>query len=114
MSMTQHPIDSVADIATPNATRYLTQLCKHFQHRCPAWFQDGAGEVTLPSGTCLLRSHDGVLTLSLRAADDARMAQLREVVVRHLVRFAFREELRIDWTPEPKGASGGTPTVAAA
>jgi uncharacterized protein len=29
--------------------------------------------------------------------NEAQLAQLQDVVVRHLVRFAFRETLRIDW-----------------
>jgi hypothetical protein len=48
-------------------------------------------------GECRLIADDGVLNLSLSSSDDAQMAQLQDVVARHLVRFAFREELKIDW-----------------
>jgi hypothetical protein len=39
------------------------------------------------------------LTLSLETPDATQMAQLQDVVARHLVRFAFREELQVDWRP---------------
>ncbi len=38
----------------------------------------------------------GVLTLTAPIVAD--MPQLQDVVVRHLVRFAFREEIAVEWT----------------
>lgn len=99
-------VRSVADVATPSASRYLQQLCKHFAHKLPATFDETAGAVDFPVGTCRLAAGEGVLRLALAAADETVMAQLQDVVVRHLVRFAFREELRIDWRPDTAGATG--------
>jgi hypothetical protein len=31
------------------------------------------------------------------AADADRLAELKDVVIRHLVRFAFRETLAVEW-----------------
>ena len=88
---------SVAEIATPRAERYLGQLCKHFQHRRPVTFDVHAGQIAFSLGECRMEAQDGTLTLSLTAPDDEQMAQLQDVVARHLLRFAFREEMRIDW-----------------
>ncbi|MBU8539318.1 DUF2218 domain-containing protein [Falsiroseomonas tokyonensis] len=33
------------------------------------------------------------------AADAAKLAQLQDVVARHLLRFAFREEMQVAWHP---------------
>ncbi len=33
----------------------------------------------------------------ITAPDAAHLAQLQDVVARHLLRFAFREEMKIDW-----------------
>ena len=39
------------------------------------------------------------LTLSVAAETDEDPARLQDVVGRHLLRFAFREALAIDWQP---------------
>ncbi len=88
-----------AEIVTPNASRYLQQLCKHFAHKIPARYDERAGDVAFPKGACHLDAADGLLTITLASPDAAQMAELQDVVVRHLVRFAFREELRIAWQP---------------
>lgn len=92
-------VRSVAEIATPNAGRYLQQLCKHFQHKLPVASDNQAGEITFSAGICRIDADDALLTLSLTAGDEAQMAQLQDAVARHLLRFAFREELSIEWRP---------------
>ncbi len=59
-------------------------------------------------GVCRLSADDGRLALSLDAPDAAALDRLQDVVARHLVRFAFREEMQIDWRP----ADAGAPTDA--
>jgi len=93
------PARSVAEVATAHASRYLQQLCKHFAHKLPVTFDEHAGQITFSIGECRLAATDGVLRLSLEAQNAADMPQLQDVVERHLVRFAFREELKMDWRP---------------
>jgi hypothetical protein len=95
--MTAAAPKSQAAITTEHASRYLQQLCKHFAHKLPVTFDEHAGEITFSIGDCLLRAEGDTLHLSLTAPDDAAMEELKDVVVRHLVRFAFREELRVEW-----------------
>lgn len=90
---------STADVATASASRYLQQLCKHFAHKRPVTFTPDQGQVSLSSGECRLAADGDVLKLSLEAADDVQLVQLQDTVQRHLVRFAFRETLAIDWKP---------------
>jgi hypothetical protein len=90
-------IESTARVITPNAMRYLTQLCKHFEHRVPATYADGSGKISFPAGDCSLTAQEGVLVLHVAAPDEAGLAQQRDVVERHLVRFAFREDLAVAW-----------------
>lgn len=97
MSETPTAINCRAEIVTPQAKRYMIQLCKHFQHKRPVTLEDQSGLISFTIGDCRLRADDGMLTLSLEAADDAQMLQLQDVVARHLLRFAFREEMRIGW-----------------
>jgi hypothetical protein len=90
---------SVAEIATPQASRYLQQLCKHFAHKRPVAFDETAGRIEFTIGTCRLEAGEGILRLMLDAPQATDMPQLQDVVVRHLERFAFRETLAIDWRP---------------
>ena len=55
------------------------------------------GERRRVFGDCRLKAEDKTLRLFLTAPNSEDMAQLKDVVVRHLVRFAFREELHVGW-----------------
>ncbi|NSZ60032.1 DUF2218 domain-containing protein (plasmid) [Agrobacterium tumefaciens] len=90
-------VQRIAAISTPHASRYLQQLCKHFAHKIPVTFDERSGQITFSIGECRLSARDGLLRLSLTAEDDEKAAQLQDIVARHLVRFAFREELAITW-----------------
>lgn len=90
-------VRSVAEVATPQPGRYLTQLCKHFQHKRAVTFDERTGRIVFDAGECRLEAGDGVLKIMAAAPDDARLAQVQDVVARHLLRFAFREEMKVDW-----------------
>ena len=88
---------SWAEIPTSRASRYLQQLCKHFAHKLPVSFDPNAGKISFAIGDCALTADAERLRLDLTAFEGSLMVQLKDVVVRHLVRFAFREELAIAW-----------------
>ncbi|WP_225773254.1 DUF2218 domain-containing protein [Inquilinus sp. Marseille-Q2685] len=90
---------SEARVPTEHASKYLQQLCKHFGHRIPATFDAEKGHLTFEMGTTTLAAEPHLLLLRNESPDAAGLARLQEVVASHLVRFAFREELRIDWRP---------------
>ena len=82
---------------TPNARRYLTQLCKHWSHRFEVRFDDVAGEIPLPMGPCRLRAEPDRLEIELEAAEPDQLDRMEEVVSDHLKRFAFREPFEVAW-----------------
>lgn len=86
-----------AEIATPRASRYLQQFCKHFAHKRPVTFDPARGNVSFAIGDCHLDADGDRLRLDLTSPDGSQMTQLKDVVVRHLLRFAFREEMAIAW-----------------
>ncbi|SON54589.1 hypothetical protein HDIA_1048 [Hartmannibacter diazotrophicus] len=88
---------STAEVPTASASKYLQQLCKHFQHKVPATFNAYAGRISFPAGDCDLSADDGVLKMTVTAKVASDLAQLQDIVDRHLVRFAFREELKVVW-----------------
>ena len=88
---------SVASIATDKASRYLQQLAKHFAHKLPVTFDPQQGRISFSAGDCDMIADEGRLILTLTSPDTESLVQLENVVERHLVRFAFREELTLDW-----------------
>jgi hypothetical protein len=91
-------MQSVAIVETPSAKRYLGQFAKHFAHKLPVVLADDltSGAVTFGAGICRLEATETKLGLILDGSEDA-IAGLQDVVVRHLVRFAFREHLAVNW-----------------
>lgn len=90
--------ESRAVVRTPHASRYLQQLCRHWSHRFETEFSASRARIALPLGETRLRADAETLTIDLAAEDAARLPDLRDVVVRHVERFAFRETLRFDWS----------------
>lgn len=89
---------ATAHVATPKASQYLQTLCKHFGHRRPVTFDKAAGEIAFEGGTCRLAAEGETLTLTVEAPDTALCERLQEVIGSHLLRFAFKEEITVDWT----------------
>lgn len=89
-----------ATVETTNAKRYLGQFAKHFAHKLPVELAEDSSSATVAFavGSCVLRADADRLALALESSD-AGMETLQDVVARHLLRFAFREELVLDWQP---------------
>lgn len=88
---------SAATITTDKASRYLQQLAKHFAHKLPVSFDPHQGVIGFPIGDCHMVAYETQLVLTLASPDTEKLAQLQDVVARHLVRFAFREDLTLEW-----------------
>lgn len=108
MTTTTPTFASTARIETASGSRYLQQLCKHFAHKMEAVeFDPHSGLIPFGLGPCRLAADEGGLTLAVSAASAEELERLKDVVVRHLVRFAFREELAVNWVD-----SGALPAAA--
>jgi len=99
---------STARIPTAKGSRYLQQLCKHWSHNLSVEFTPEAGTVVFPrnargaewpgDATLTLQVHEDSLECRLEASADGQFDALKDVVARHLDRFAFREApLHFDW-----------------
>jgi uncharacterized protein len=91
-------VQSEAHVATPLAQRFMTQLCKHFEHRLSVRYSAEAGSIEFPTGTCRLEAAPDHLILRAEASDANQLGQLETVVSRHLARFAFRDPPEIAWS----------------
>ena len=101
-------IESTARVRTDKASRYLQQLCKHWQHNLTVAFTAEAGTVIFPKdargadwpgdATLTMRAHADALECRIAASADGQLDALKGAVARHLERFAFREgPLHFDW-----------------
>ncbi|MDE1906488.1 MAG: DUF2218 domain-containing protein [Rhodospirillales bacterium] len=92
-------MNATAIIPTASAKRYLGQFVSHFSHKLPALREpdNSQGEVSFTTGLCTMDADAQKLSIILNAADEAGLTRLKEIVDRHLLRFAFREELEIAW-----------------
>ncbi len=83
---------------TPNAAKYLQQLCKHFAHKVAVEHDGTRGTVALGMGPATLQATGNTLTAEVTAPDAADLAEARDIIDRHLARFAFREAFEaMDW-----------------
>jgi hypothetical protein len=101
-------IESTARVPTDKASRYLQQLCKHWQHNLTVDFTAEAGTVIFPKDArgadwpgdakLTLTAHDDNLECRIEASVEGQLAALKDAVARHLDRFAFRDApLAFDW-----------------
>lgn len=90
-------LHATATVATPSASRYLTQLCKHFAHKITVEYDETSGQATFDWGTCALTADSSSLTLHVTAATQDGLDRIKAVVEDHLVRFGWRETLAVTW-----------------
>jgi hypothetical protein len=99
---------ATARVPTLLPRRYMGQLCKHFEHKRPVTLGEADGTITFAMGICTLRADTDAIVMRVEATDDAGLVQLKDVVARHLVRFAFREPVAVDWVADGLPQSDGT------
>ena len=99
---------AIAHVPTAHGSKYLQQLCKHWEHNLAVEFTPEHGTVTFPKdargadwpGDALVTFDAGEETLDVRidASVEGQLEALKGAVARHLDRFAFREApLTFDW-----------------
>ena len=89
-------MEATATVVTPNGSKYLQQLCKHWSHKFATEFDVAAGSIVFPSAVLRLAAGPEALVLTL-AGDPATLDRMTGVVAEHVQRFAFRETLVFDW-----------------
>lgn len=94
---------SEARVSTASASRYLQQLCKHWSHKFAVAYTPASGSIPFDADRrCLLEATPDHLAMRIEANDEATLARMESVVVDHLKRFAFREDLsEITWQRTP-------------
>ena len=106
--MTLTTVSATALVPTASASRYLQQLCKHWEHNLQVEFTPENGTVIFPKdargadfpgdAVVTFNAVEGGLEVRIDASSEAQLEGLKGAVARHLDRFAFREApLSLDW-----------------
>jgi uncharacterized protein len=72
-------------------------MCQHFGHKLLVARREAGTSITFSAGVCQLAAKPDLLILQASADDAATLETLEDVVARHLKRFAFREDLDVNW-----------------
>jgi hypothetical protein len=86
-----------ASVPTDAAARYAKQLASHLGRRAEVRDEDGGTRVVFAFGSCLMSAGPTSLELVATAGSAGDLDQLKDVVGRHLERFAQRKELTVSW-----------------
>ncbi|UYV36842.1 DUF2218 domain-containing protein [Rhodobacteraceae bacterium D3-12] len=92
-------LTSSTTFTTPNGSKYLVQLCKHFAHKIDVEYDETNGRAALPSGAAELLADTDGLNISITSEDEKQLGMAQHVIEDHLKRFAFREEFdALNWS----------------
>ncbi len=84
-------------IATKAGASYIGKLCRHFVHKIEASYTGNAGKAVFPFGVCLMHADDDTLTFEVDAVDAEGADKIKGTLDRHLIKFAYKEQLEINW-----------------
>lgn len=90
---------STVNINTKEGKNYIGKLCRHFRHKIEATYADNEGKAIFPKGICRMKADSDTLTFDIEAENAEAVAKIQGVIDRHLIKFAFREQLDIQWQP---------------
>lgn len=82
---------STARVPTAKGGKYLQQLCKHWSHKLDVSFDETQGKVRFPQAMAIMTAESDALLVSVEAEDPNLVEQMKDIIVHHLDRFAFRE-----------------------
>lgn len=82
---------STARYPTPNAVKYVQQLARHFAHKIEVRSDADSAAFEMEAGSVRLRAEDGAFVARVEAEDAKGIINLRYVIDKHLVIFAFRD-----------------------
>lgn len=92
---------------TPNGSKYLQQLCKHFSHKIDASYTETEGTCHFDMGPAFLSADENALYVRFELTGPEQAGSARDVIDRHLARFAFSEDFQgMDWASTESHNSG--------
>ncbi|CAA0103253.1 Uncharacterised protein [Halioglobus japonicus] len=84
-------------VATLHGASYLKRLCRHFSHKVPTTVTETQGRIELPFGACRIDVDPEQMLFRIEVENPADLARAEEVVSRHLIQIANRDEPTVQW-----------------
>lgn len=75
----------------------MKQLCKHFAHKVEVEFDEVKAHVAFIPGPCKMLSKNGTLIIEGESELDQGLLIIQSIIDQHLKKFAWREELTLEW-----------------
>ena len=92
-------LELIGKFDTPNGSKYLQQLCKHFGHKIEVSHTEHDGTCHFMMGPAYLRADDTSLSVRFELTSPDQLEAARGVIDSHLKTFAFREGFtQMDWS----------------
>ena len=98
---------ATACVPTASASKYLQQVCKHWEHNLAVEFDATKGTIVFPKdarganwagdGLVTLTAAPAALGCRIEASEAGQRDGLKGALARHIDRFAFRETLVWEW-----------------
>lgn len=87
-------------IKTASASLYIGKLCRHFVHKIEATYTKDTGKAIFPAGSCDMHAEPEYLVFNIESADEEGLNKMKGALDRHLIKFAYKEDLEINWVDE--------------
>ncbi|NRP23026.1 hypothetical protein LPJGGPFB_06288 [Ensifer adhaerens] len=92
-------LKATSGFATERASQYLQQMSKHFAHKTSVEYTEVDSVAAIGVSTARMTARGHQLSFVAESPDAEALAECKDVIERHIIRFAFREELKaLDWT----------------
>ncbi len=88
---------SHANVTLVSASASMKKLCRHFSHKVETEFDDDCGKVQFPFARVDMNADGQQLSIRVEADDEASLEKGREVIGSHLIRFATRQQVELNW-----------------
>ena len=96
--MPQYLLRQRAHVTIERPDRYGKQLASHLSHKCPMTELDIGWSLVIREGEGKILPEKDVLVLEARANDDETLAIVKDVLERHLRKFASKlDPLEVEW-----------------
>ncbi len=88
---------SMTSISTELGSKYIRHLCRHFNHKVEAIFNEREGRVEFQQGFCLMQQSTDKLYFYCQTENSKNMQIIQYILDDHLRRFARTETLDYQW-----------------
>lgn len=88
---------SVSQVTLSNPSQQIARLCKHMGHKIPTEFTETEGKLTFDFGVCELSADAETLTMRCNADSQESLAQMQDIMGRHLEQLAWKDEPKVVW-----------------